>query len=773
MKTLVPAISLFWLAAVYNPVIASDPCIGDLDDSGEVGVGDLNRMLSFWAESSLGDLNGDFRTDVEDLNILLGDWGCTSPGEPGVLFEGRVYDVCVGYQWGGMFNPDLAAPGVGDVNGDGFADVIARDGDGCDGFGVLLGGPDRSLTTLGTYSVAGEFRYAIVEDLDGDGLLDAVIGTADNGVWTFRGDGTGGMAPIERSAPGAHISMAASDFNGDGVTDLATADGQRGVSILTGRGDGTLSITSWIAMMGRPIEVAAADIDADGDADLIVARRDSGDLLPVLNRGPAGFATDPPIVVGSIPHALRLADFNGDGAPDILVAATGQRTARVLLNDGRGSFGTPAVTAFPEVVKDMVPFDADSDGDLDVTAMTGSGRIYTLMNDRGVLAEPVGQHFVGAGGSARSIAIGDADGDEITDLIVSGDYLRVLYLDEGARPELPRVAAAGIDTPRCIRWADLNLDGIADAVIGGSGVTVQHGDTYGLSLAQAFAAPADCSAIAVGDFNADGLPDFAATHDSALALHYLFINRGDGTFDQSLLIGSGQFARALEAIDLDADGDLDLVAANLSSDDLTVWRNDGGGGLTFDRSIPVGPRPIAMSAADVDADGVTDLALALWADDSVRVLKGDGAGGFVGSGAVYSTAHSQPDGVLLADINGDGYPDLFVSNFESGAIGLRLNLGNGNFGSMSVLGDPLFEPMTVGDVNGDGFPDFIATQRGSAHVYLNDGHGGLSRAEAIYGTDSYLRSIELRDMDGDGTPDLVTLGSGMDALTYLRGTGGR
>jgi Bacterial Ig-like domain (group 3)/FG-GAP-like repeat len=169
----------------------------------------------------------------------------------------------------------------------------------------------------------------------------------------------------------------------------------------------------------------------------------------------------------------------------------------------------------------------------------------------------------------------------------------------------------------------------------------------------------------------------------------------------------------------------------------------------------------AMAVADVNGDGKTDLILG-FAPDQVSVFRGNGDGTFQPGENYGSGADGYPDTVTVADVNGDGKPDLLVGNQNSKNIGVLLGNGDGTFGPVATYGSgPSAEPwsIAVADVNGDGKPDLLVADynnsSGELGVLLGNGDGTFQNV-VIYDAGPFdSLSVAVADLNGDGKPDAV------------------
>jgi hypothetical protein len=242
---------------------------------------------------------------------------------------------------------------------------------------------------------------------------------------------------------------------------------------------------------------------------------------------------------------------------------------------------------------------------------------------------------------------------------------------------------------------------------------------------------------------------------------------------------------ALAAADFNGDGKTDLIGINNGIDGRAL-PNDGNGtfGTSHFFSNVINNQTTAMAVGEVNGDGKLDIVLANGPSNyptagptygTVTVLLGDGqgffhsavtAGGNGGPAAESILPGSNISSLALADVNGDGKPDLVAVNKFGGSVYVALNQGHGIFGFAQTYHVPggLLSPapceVAVGDFNGDGKPDIIVTapRLNSVSVLLNTGNGAFGTAQtyAVGGTPT---AVALGDLSGDGRLDIVTANS--------------
>jgi hypothetical protein len=366
--------------------------------------------------------------------------------------------------------------------------------------------------------------------------------------------------------------------------------------------------------------------------------------------------------------------------------------------------------------------------------------------------------------------------------------------------------------PASVAIADVNGDGHPDLVVadngsiggGSSYVSVLLGDGDGTFQPAVTYAAGGLGAVslAVADVNGDGRPDLvvAILWSSSVVV---LLGNGDGTFRAPVTYSSGGYEAESVAIgDVNGDGKPDLLVANLCAEggcgngSVTLLLGNGDG--TFQSPLSYssgGYEAESIAIGDVNGDGKPDLVVANRCSSygncfgAVGVLLGNGDGTFqtpvsysVGG---YDPDYSLPVSVAIGDLNGDGYPDLVVTNQCKsdcgdgfGPDGVSVLLGNGD----GTFQDPVSyssggvqaTSVAIGDVNGDGKPDLVVANwcehvgckgaaDGSASVLLGNGDGTFQAPinYAVFGhgyASKYYEpySVVIGDVNGDGRADLVT-----------------
>jgi hypothetical protein len=192
------------------------------------------------------------------------------------------------------------------------------------------------------------------------------------------------------------------------------------------------------------------------------------------------------------------------------------------------------------------------------------------------------------------------------------------------------------------------------------------------------------------------------------------------------------------------------------------------------QSPATGIDPWGIATADFNGDGIPDLAVSNEASSTMTILLGNGNGTFTPAPASPATG-ADPGLVVTADFNGDGIPDLAVVNVESGTVTVLLGKGNGTFTPTAVSPAAGYWPIAIAaaDFNGDGIPDLAIVNEDSdtVTILLGKGDGTFAPTAVSPATGFDPWAIVAADFNGDGVPDLAIANTESDTLTILLGKG--
>lgn len=247
---------------------------------------------------------------------------------------------------------------------------------------------------------------------------------------------------------------------------------------------------------------------------------------------------------------------------------------------------------------------------------------------------------------------------------------------------------------------------------------------------------------------------------------------GDGTFSKVTTYATGGRPYVVTTADLNNDGNLDIVSANPTHNNLTVAMGRGDGTISSLRTIS-STDPYTVALRDFDNDGKIDIATASYTASTLTLFRGQGDGSFA-SGITYSTG-TNPQFLTSGDLNNDGIADVITSDRTTSTLSIFYGTsGNGlSVGSrLNLAGVP--NGLVIQDLNNDGNQDLAVTNAGTAAVDVYMGRGGGSFATAVSYTTGGAQpwNLTLSDMNNDGKSDMVVaLGAGAANLSIRFGNG--
>lgn len=782
-----------------------------------------------WSVANAGDVNNDGFADIvagaplytnghyaEGVALVYYGAAGGLPAQPSRLLEINQAESRMGF----------AVAGAGDVNGDGFSDIIAGayqydNGQTNEGLTLIYFGSPGGIPAQAAWSVEGEQAeawagYSVrgAGDVDGDGYGDVLTGIPayDNGhtnegiVKVYHGALAGidpaKTATIESNYNGALLGWSvagAGDINGDGFSDVVLGaplytKGQyaEGVAFIHyGSNTGlavqpalTLEANQAESRMGHSV-ACAGDVNGDGFADVIIGaylydngQKDEG--MTYIYQGRSNGLDPNPIATMEGEQIDAYAGFNVASAGDI---------------NGDG---------YSDIIAGSYMYDNGQQDEGAAFVWFGGGKSIKETVVTHLEMNVSGTQFGWAVASA-----GDVNGDGFGDVIVSANnydngqaYEGAAFVFHGSNQGLATVPTTVLESNQGLASlgsvasaGDVNGDGFGDVVIGvplynsptnnEGAVFVFYGSQQGLSngaktmlLGTQEDAKFGASVSCAGDINKDGYGDIVVGEpeydvagqyfDEGRALIYYGTANGIGQ-NPTIINGNtdglymGQTVAG--AIDVNGDGYSDVLVGNpLYSNEqdyegaVFVYYGSQGGitllnPLILQSNFPFAQLGTVTSSGDINGDGFGDMAVGAlaynngqYAEGAVYVYYGS-ANGFGAPTIIESNVINGYFGRVSSagDVNGDGYSDLVVgspgyTNGEGneGAFFLFLGSSTGIINNYNLLVESN-QPSaflgnsvaSAGDINGDGYSDIIA----SAHQYDN-GQTNEGRASVYYGNSS-------------------------------------
>jgi len=903
--------------------------VGDLDGDGKPdivvtnGVGDTSvsvyrntssgGVISFAARQRFSAVNGPYAVAIGDLDgdgkpdlVIANNGGSqlsiykniSTPGN--IAFAARV-DINTGT------NPYGIA--IGDMDGDGKADLVVTTEGTSSALSVLLNTSSGGVMSFGApvnyATLNGSFIVAI-GDLDGDGKPDlaAVDGGQPNSVLVLRNTGSPGslsFGTAQNFATGSYpVCITLSDVDGDGKPDMVTSD-RFGNTVSVLRNTGSVGAIAFdgnkdYAVGVGPIYVAVGDLDGDGRPDIVAAN--SSDTAVTILQNLVGANVAPGIdsfvpasgVSGTVVKirgvnfsgatavafgGVAAASFTIDSATGITAVVGAGASGVVSVTNGYGTdtlgtftFNGPIITAFTPTVgvsgtvvriigvnftgATAVSFGGVAatsftvDSATGITAVVGSGATGTVTvttaNGLATLAgfsygPPVITSFAPASGPVMTAVTiqGNNFANSAGGNIVFFGAVRAVVTSAtptqlqvtvpvGATYQPISVTAGGLTGyssmpftetftndsttitthsfsaagnfatgtyPSAVAPVDLDGDGKPDLVtvnsVANSISILQNKSHPG---AVAFQGKTDLSTgndpdnVVTGDLDGDGKPDivvlnFNQGNASTISVFGNTSSGGTISFATRVDYPTGNGTTGIALADMNGDGKPDIIVASGNSGTFSIFPNTtlAAGAISFGARVDYFALYHAQGvvAADLDQDGKPDLVISDFAGGKIAVFQNTSTGGVLSLGqeADY-TVGSNPTFLQVADLDGDGLPDVGVSNYASGTVTLYKNYSSPGTIILGGRQDMNWATSTLSfaDLNGDGKIDLAAGTglTGNVDVMQNTYVGGAYSFGPIvtYNTGNYDTYTAVDDLDGDGRPDIAVVNTIGNTVTILR-----
>jgi hypothetical protein len=676
---------------------------------------------------------------------------------------------------------------TGDLNNDGFLDLVSVN-QAANTLSVNLSNGDGTFAAAATLATNSFPQGIRLGDMDGDGDLDIVLThiSGGAGIVQYLNNGSGSFGSLSAILLNDGQDIELIDWDSDGDLDIL---GSTNITLIANNGDATYTTVSNYGSGGTGYFLTKADVNNDGRMDLIASDYGSNVVRIYRNDVNGHFYALASLSAGTNPVGVKAADFNGDGNIDIVVANYTSESIGVYLGNGDGTFGTATTYNVAGGPYDLDVADIDGDGDVDVAVsmQVGDGVNVYLNNGTGTLESPV---FFAGGNNPRGIVLADFNGDRKIDIATAnnfGNNVSVLKTSIPAptvtsvSPALNAVDVAADSDITVTFSTPMNASTlVADSIL----VTGSLGGIYSGSVSSTTNSITFAPSV---DFKPGEVVEITVTNSVrnvesvAMARPYTYMFtvgsvESDGLFRAGASIDlDWNDIVTSEQIDIDGDGDIDIVSFTTSGYVL-VRKNDGNGGYAATSQAYIGSGTLDDALLfDIDQDGDLDVVSAHYDLGRIGILRNNGSGAF--SDPKSNTA-SGASALALVDMNADGFADVIMTNRDLDRIDVYLHNGYTNqfigFGSSSANLATGISPRAIvsGDLNGDGNMDVAVADSGSANisVFLNNANGTLATAVS-YTVGTVPSKLTMADIDGDGHLDILVANTGSDNVSVLVNNG--
>ena len=490
--------------------------------------------------------------------------------------------------------------------------------------------------------------------------------------------------------PGASGGTTTSFANGSGSLELQFPTGGGDLTVFAKVPAASLALSTALTIRGEKIPNEKSFVHTS-QSDFATGLRENLSFgLDNLTRDPQScrFSAMNAYAAGRVPHYIAAGDLNGDGRKDVAVTNRLSNNTGVFFQDPAGELEAMLPLPVGGSPNGIAIGDLNGDGrnDLVVAAVRSDLTGYVaLFNQSGPGSFPV-RDELSAGTYPDGVAVGLLNNDALPDIAVAnyGDGTVGVFLQKAGGGFYPMVAYTVGSGPRCVAIGDVNNDGRADLVntVFFDNKTVIHFQASNGQL-QMPAAKMDSGfhpvGLCIGDVNSDGRPDVVVANSLSNTTG-VFYQKADASLQGMVNVPSSGFQTwQVAAGDLNDDRKADIAVSNLwpNTDVVDVSSEDLAGRLTGMTTLPALSGPDGVAIADLNGDGLNDVVSANSRSDNIGVFLQRPYKGVFTSGPI------------AAPINIVGLCATWVQTLDGAPVKLEFSNNDGQNWSAGASGQPL------------------------------------------------------------------------------------
>ncbi|MFC2097856.1 FG-GAP-like repeat-containing protein [Bacteroidota bacterium] len=493
----------------------------------------------------------------------------------------------------------------------------------------------------------------------------------------------------------------------------------------------------------HPVSVFSADLDGDGDMDMLSASSNDNKIAWYENIDNGTFGSQKIICETALgAWCVYAADLDGDGDVDIISASSEDHTIAWYENiNNTGVFSSQKViSTLAFGAKSVFAIDLDGDNDIDIlSASEMDNKIAWYENTDGLGNFSDFKSISASAHGAHSVFSIDIDNDGDNDVLsASSDDDKIAWYENttGAGSfSAEKIISITANGAKCVYAADLDNDGDNDVIS--------------------------------ASFNSNKVEWYENTN-------------GNGTFgDPTRLRYYSSGAWSVFAADIDGDNDMDILSASIFSDKIDYWENtDGQGNFGIQKTLTNETDfPCSVYVADIDNDSYPDLLSASWNDNKIAWYKNNGLATF-GPQYLLTSSVKEPKSVVVADFDGDNNLDIASASRLDNKIALYKNInGSDTFSKQNVISKTAtyVKFVNAADLDGDSDMDILSASGYDNKIawYKNtDGLGNFSSENIISQQAENANYVFAADLDGDSDMDVLSASEDDNKIAWYENTDG-